>query len=90
MNVKELIVGLFVTLFIESATVLSVGSSEIMLVGFILTMVFILAFSCGMRLLVGCRTNDYSENKTTNWSGIGMYAIGATIATVGMFLWYFL
>ena len=86
MKMKDIILGLVVTLCVDVLAVASVGRDEIIVHGFYLAMAIIFCFSCVVRVMVASATPDAVSS--TNWKGVASYAVGALVATGGMIGWY--
>lgn len=85
MKKNEFIYGLVATGLVDFLAVWSAdGEGEIIKEGFILAMCILLAFSCGIRLMIAScgKESASSGDAPTDWLSFGWYSLGAVIATL--------
>lgn len=84
MKKKEMIYGFLVTGLIDLVAVWSVGGDEIIQWGFILGMLVIFGFSCGIRLMIASAGKEslVGGDAPTDWVSFGWYSLGAAVATL--------
>ena len=85
MKKNEFLYGLVATGLVDFLAVWSAdGEGEIIKGGFILAMCILLAFSCGIRLMIAsCGKESASGGDApTDWLSFGWYSLGAVIATL--------
>ena len=86
MNQKEMYLGGWATALLILVALCSLGNEPFLVGGFALAMAVLLAFSCGIRLMLLSSTKG---EKGTDWKAFGSYAVGAAISTIiplGLFL----
>lgn len=88
MKSREMFLGGWATALANLVAICSVGNDEIIVWGFVVAMLVILAVSCGIRLmLASCVKEAEKKDAATDWASFGSYSLGACISTaVTLFL----